>query len=177
MSERPAGPETSQAGGGFDLDALYESTYHDMVRLARQLVDDVESAQDVVHDAFLGLHRNRHGLESPANAKAYLRTSVLNHARSALRRRRTAREHAASLEPEAGPGSDEPVLLADEHAQVLHHFDKLPTRMREVLVLRYWEGLSEAEIAATLGISQGTVKSQASRGLKKLTEAMRGSDE
>lgn len=159
-----------------DLDALYVSSYHDMVRLARQMVDDIESAQDVVHDAFLGLHRNRASLESPANARAYLRTAVLNHARSALRRRRTAREYAATAEPEAGPGSDEPVLLADEHAQVLSHLDSLPTRMREVLVLRYWEGLSEAEIAATLGISQGTVKSQASRAMAKLAEAMRGDD-
>lgn len=160
-----------------DLDALYQNSYHDMVRLARQLVDDVESAQDVVHDAFLGLYRNRHNLESPDNARAYLRTAVMNQARSALRRRRTAREHLASAEPEVGPGSDEPVLLADEHAQVLRHLDELPTRMREVLVLRYWEGLSEAEIAATLNISAGTVKSQASRAMKKLTEAMREGSE
>lgn len=171
-----AGSAHGDAPEGVDLDALYQSSYHDMVRLARQLVDDVESAQDVVHDAFLGLHRNRDGLESPANAKAYLRTSVLNHSRSMLRRRRTAREYAAAVEPEAGPGSDEPVLLADEHATVLKHLDTLPTRMREVLVLRYWEGLSEAEIATTLSISQGTVKSQASRALSKLSDAMKGGE-
>lgn len=161
---------------GLDLDELYTSTYHDMVRLARQFVDDVESAQDVVHDAFLGLYRNRHNLESPANARAYLRTAVMNQARSALRRRRTAREHLAVAEPETAPGSDEPVLLADEHAEVLRHLDALPARMKEVLVLRYWEGLSEAEIAKTLGISTGTVKSQASRAMKKLTVSMRGND-
>ena len=70
----------------------------------------------------------------------------------------------------------EPVLLADEHAEVLRHLDALPARMKEVLVLRYWEGLSEAEIAKTLGISTGTVKSQASRAMKKLTVSMRGND-
>lgn len=174
-----SGANTSSQGSPpdeVDLDALYGSSYHDMVRLARQLVDDIESAQDVVHDAFLGLHRNVDSLESPANARAYLRASVLNHARSALRRRRTAREYAAAAEPEAGPGSDEPVLLADEHQQVLGHLDALPTRMREVLVLRYWEGLSEVEIASTLGISQGTVKSQASRAMAKLAQAMRDAD-
>lgn len=163
--------------GDLDLDALYQSSYHEMVRLARQFVDDVESAQDVVHDAFLGLHRNRHKLESPGNAKAYLRTAVVNQSRSALRRRRTAREYAATVEPDVGPGSDEPVIIADEHAQVLKHLDELPERMRQVLVLRYWQGLSEAEIAVTLGIRQGTVKSQASRGMAKLAEAMRSSHE
>lgn len=85
-------PAQTPPDGEIDLDELYQSSYHDMVRLARQLVDDVESAQDVVHDAFLGLYRNRHSLESPANARAYLRTAVTNQARSALRRRRTARE-------------------------------------------------------------------------------------
>lgn len=170
--------ETRQADrepdGGIDLNELYRTSYHDMVRLARQFVDDVESAQDVVHDAFLGLHRNRDGIEDPANARAYLRAAVVNHARSALRRRKTAREYVAAAEPEAGPGAEEPVLLAEEHSEVLKALDDLPDRMREVLVLRYWENLSEQEIATTLGISPGTVKSQASRGLAKLSEVMRG---
>lgn len=164
------------AGEDFDLDELYQSSYHDMVRLARQFVDDVESAQDVVHDAFLGLHRNRSRLQKSENAKAYLRASVLNHARSALRRRRTARAYEQGAEPDIAPGAEEPVLIAEEHAEVLKHLDTLPPRMREVLVLRYWEGLSEAEIAQTLDIRPGTVKSQAARGLAKLAEAMRGSD-
>lgn len=59
-------------------------------------------------------------------------------------------------------------MLAEEHREVLAALDTLAPRQREVLVLRYWEGLSEAEIATTLGLSTGTVKSTASRALRAL---------
>jgi RNA polymerase sigma factor (sigma-70 family) len=73
------------------------------------------------------------------------------------------------VEPEGPSGRAE---LAEEHRDVLAAMDRLPARQREVLVLRYWSELSEAEIADALGISRGTVKSTASRGLDALEKIM-----
>jgi RNA polymerase sigma-70 factor (sigma-E family) len=134
-----------------------------LVRLALLLVDDRETAEDVVQDAFAALHRRWPALESEQAALPYLRSCVLNGARSVLRRRRTIR--ARRLDP---PGAADPAdassVLAAEHAEVLAALRRLPHRQREVIVLRYWSELSEAEIAAALGISVGAVKSSASRG-------------
>jgi len=69
-------------------------------------------------------------------------------------------------------GTSEGVLLAEEHREVLAAMRQLATRQREVLVLRYWSGLSEAEIAEALGISRGAVKSTASRALDALEKIM-----
>lgn len=134
-----------------------------MVRLALLLVDDRETAEDVVQDAFAALHRRWASLSSTDAALGYLRTCVVNGSRSVLRRRRTVRSRWLDAPGTADP-ADASTLLADEHARVLAALRRLPQRQREVLVLRYWSELSEAEIAAALGISVGAVKSSASRG-------------
>jgi RNA polymerase sigma-70 factor (sigma-E family) len=154
-----------------DAVALYSAHRLSLVRLAVLLVDDLQSAEDVVQDAFAGFLGRRRALEDPDKALAYLRTSVVNNARSALRRRRTARAYVAphEVEPEGPSGR---AILAEEHREVLAALDRLPTRQREVLVLRYWSDLNEAEIADALGISRGTVKSTASRGLDALEKLM-----
>jgi RNA polymerase sigma factor (sigma-70 family) len=74
-----------------------------------------------------------------------------------------------------GP-ADSAVLLGEEHRAVLGALRRLPARQREVLVLRYWHELSEAEIAAALGISSGAAKSAASRGLTAVEARLRRSD-
>jgi RNA polymerase sigma factor (sigma-70 family) len=68
------------------------------------------------------------------------------------------------------------VLLAEEHHTVLRAVRSLPQRQQEILALRYWSNLTEAEIAQTLGISRGAVKSQASRAIDKLETIMKGSE-
>ena len=77
-------------------------------------------------------------------------------------------------EPDEGPPADLALLLDEEHRQVVEALRTLPRRQREVLVLRYWSELSEAEIATTLGISRGTVKSTAARGLAALEQRLEG---
>jgi RNA polymerase sigma-70 factor (sigma-E family) len=157
-----------------DIPALYEQHWRALVRLAVLLVDDVPSGEDVVQDAFFALHRRVDELRDPNAALAYLRTSVVNLSRSVLRRRQTVRKHLRVAEPEGTAGADHDVLLRDEHRAALHAVHQLPRRQREVLVLRYWSGLSEREIAATLGISAGAVKSSASRGLATLQRSLGG---
>ncbi len=151
--------------------ALYAAHRLGLVRLAVLLVDDLQTAEDVVQDAFAAFLVRRSRLDDKQKALPYLRTSVVNGARDKLRRRRTAR---AYVPPHEVPrdGTAEGALLAEEHREVLAAMRQLSTRQREVLVLRYWSQLSEAEIAEALGISRGAVKSTASRALDALEKIM-----
>ncbi|MFE3527246.1 RNA polymerase sigma factor [Streptomyces sp. NPDC059161] len=154
------------------LTELYRARRLDMVRLALFLVDDLPTAEDVVQDAFAAVCRtygtSLDGLQDPG---AYLRTAVVNAARSVLRRRRTSRAYTPPHQG-YGPPVDEGLLLAEEHRQVLDALAQLTQRQREVLVLRYWSELSEAQIAQTLGLARGTVKSTASRALDILEKKL-----
>jgi len=117
-----------------------------LVLYARQWLDR-SSAEDVVQEAFAGLHRRWNSLASDEVAIGYLRTSVVNGARSMLRRRRTARNYTPHpLDWTTEDAADSSVLLAEEHREVLAALKKLPARQREVIVLRYWAELPEAEI-------------------------------
>ncbi len=138
-----------------------------MLRLARLLVDDQQSAEDVVQDAFAGFYRAYAGLIDPAKAQTYLRSAVLNNARSALRRRRTARAYIPPHDVTAR-SAESMAMLDLEHQAVVNAIHELPDRQREVLVLRYYEDLSEAEITELTGLARGTVKSTASRALDAL---------
>ena len=158
------------------LVSLYGAQRLSLLRLAVLLTDDRAVAEDVVQDAFVALHR-RWGTVDPAAAAGYLRTSVVNAVRSLHRRRLVARRHAWVGDLGEGAPADLAVLLADEHREVVQALRRLPVRQREVLVLRYWSELSEAEIAETLGVARGTVKSSASRGLAALEQELGGSRE
>lgn len=156
-----------------DIAGLYAAHRLQLVRMAVLLVDDIGSAEDVVHDAFTTLHQNQDRVREPAAALGYLRTIVINNARSVLRKRQTARRHLSLARLEEAAPADSELMLAAAHQEVLAAVRQLPARQREVLTLRYWANLSEAEIAQALGISRGAVKSNASRGMDKL-ETMLG---
>lgn len=151
-----------------DIADLYAAHRLRLVRMAVLLVDDLGTAEDVVQDAFAALHQRTGSLRDPHAALGYLRVSVVNGCRSALRRRKVRRAHPELDDPGTSPAADRDVLLAEEHHRVVSALRTLPRRQQEVLVLRYWSDLSEAEIAATLGVAAGTVKSAASRGLDRL---------
>jgi RNA polymerase sigma-70 factor (sigma-E family) len=157
------------------VDRLFRTHRLGMVRLAMLLVDDKDTAEDVTQDAFAALHRRWSTLADDAAAVGYLRACVLNGSRSVLRRRWTVRRHpqpdAMSLSVEPADGR---ALLAEEHREVLAAIRRLPTRQREVILLRYWSELSESETAATLGISIGAVKSNASRGRDAIAGMLEG---
>ncbi|MFD8637582.1 RNA polymerase sigma factor [Streptomyces sp. NPDC059533] len=156
------------------VSALYHAHRLRMVRLAVLLVDDPATAEDVVQDAFTALYR-RHGehIAEVDNALGYLRTAVVNTSRSVLRRRRTARAWTPPAAADV-PSAEASVVLDEAHREVLAALGRLSPRRRQVLVLRYWAELSEAEIATTLGISRGAVKSNASRGLDALERILEG---
>jgi RNA polymerase sigma-70 factor (sigma-E family) len=150
---------------------LYRDHRMRMVRLASLLVDDPLTAEDVVQEAFTGLHRHWSGLRDEAAAVAYLRTAVVNGSRSVLRRRRTARDYVPPHQVNAR-SAESLAMLSAEHQAVVDALGTLPPRQREVLVLCYYGGMSEAEIADATGISRGTVKSTASRAMDTVARAM-----
>lgn len=149
------------------LEDLYRQHRTRLVRLAILLVDEPATAEDVVQEAFTGLHRHWSGLRDEAAALGYLRTAVVNGSRSVLRRRKTARGYVPPHQANAR-SAESLAMLTTEHQAVVAALGQLPPRQREVLVLRYYGGMSEAEIAAATGVSRGTVKSSASRALDAL---------
>jgi RNA polymerase sigma-70 factor (sigma-E family) len=165
---RPADVETERDSL---LGHLYAVHRLSLVRLAVLLVGDQASAEDVVQDAFTAVWRRRHSLDDGMNAMPYLRKSVVNQARSVLRRRRVAQAFRPDRARQVSSAEDT-VLLSLEHRELLNALRLLAPRQREVVVLRYWAGLSEAEIAETMGISKGAVKSMSHRSLAALRRRM-----
>ena len=157
---------------------LYQSHYAALVREAALLVGDVATAEDVVQDCFIALHRAWWRVRDHSTALFYLRRSVINKSRSVLRRRVVADRHPPLLAPEL-PSAEESALAAEQRSSVLAALSAvraalraLPARQREVLVLRYYADLPETQIAAVLGISKGSVKVHAARARDTLRAAL-----
>jgi RNA polymerase sigma-70 factor (sigma-E family) len=150
---------------------LYQAHATGLVRLAMLMLGDQGAAEDVVQDAFLGLYRRWNALSDPDRAVVYVRSSVLNGCRDALRRR-SRKIPAALLEPDAA-SAEAGVLLAEEHREVLVALRRLPSRQREAVVLRHCLGLPEGEVAEAMKVSRGTVKSASHRGLAALARILK----
>ena len=159
-----------------DLSAVFVSHHAELVRLALLLVGDQPTAEDVVQDVFAKLHARRAEWPAGAGSLPYIRAAVLNGCRSQLRRRAVAWRYAGTFGQLSGQATqasaEQEMIRSQERRQVLAALATLPFRRREVLVLRYYVGLSEAEIARVLGISPGTVKSTAARGLAALARRL-----
>lgn len=157
------------AGGGDaagQVTALYRAHALGLVRLALVMLGDPAAAEDVVQDAFLGLYRRWDRLDDPAAALGYLRASVLNGCRTALRRR--ARGHPVTMYQPPSGSAEAAVLSREEREEVMRAVRLLPDRQREALVLRFYLDLPEPEIARIMGIRPGTVRSATHRALKAL---------
>lgn len=148
------------------LEQLYAAHWRRLVRLAVLLLRDQGAAEEVVQDAFVAMHSRWRSLRDPDKALAYLRQTVVNRSRSALRHRGVVERYVARQRPagDLADPADVPTLAGGRRTAVLDALRTLPTRQREVLALRYYLELSEAEIADALGISRGSVKAHASRG-------------
>jgi len=152
------------------LAELYAGHYARLVRLGVLLVRDQGLAEDIVQDAFVAIHQRWHRIDQ-GNAPAYLARTVVNRSRSALRHRTVVARHRPGPLPDGAP-ADSGVLATEQRHRVLDALADLPTRQREVLVLRYYLDFSERDIANALGISQGAVKSHASRGAASLRQTL-----
>ncbi len=139
-----------------DTDVVFREHSRRLVHLAAAITLDRWLAEEVVQDAFAGLHANAAEVDDPVG---YLQRSVVNRSVSVIRRRKVAHRHPAPVgRPTIDPEIDETWNLVAE----------LPVRERAAVVLRYWLDLSERDIADHLGWPAGTVKSTLHRALKRL---------
>lgn len=153
---------------------LHDSHWASMVRLATLLLGSTDQAEEIVQEALLAVFQRRNQFSTLDHAGAYLRAAVVNRTRSAHRHRGAVERFRP--DPRPSPSTPEEEILSAERAeQMFNLVHELPRRQREVLVLRYYSGASEAEIADALGISRGAVKSHAHRGIEALRAKMEGS--
>ncbi len=133
----------------------------EMARLAWLLCHDDDASQDIVHEAFASIYPRFDSIERPA---AYLRRSVVNGVYERTRRRQRERRRLTTEAASIEPGTPGPTGgLADVVAI-------LDIKPRTAIVLRYWAGLSDLEIADAMHIKPGTARSILSRALSRLRE-------
>lgn len=131
-------------------------------------VDNRDSAEDIVQEAFIRMSRSIGRLEDPTRAGAYLRSIVLNLARDHNRRGLLSLRHAVPADDLDPAGVDETIATNDRHRRVVEAVRALPRRQRDCVALRYLMELSVGEIAETLAVSENSVKTHLKRGLARL---------
>jgi RNA polymerase sigma-70 factor (sigma-E family) len=155
------------------VSALYAEHALGLTRLAQVMLGDRSAAEDVVHDAFCGLYRRWEFLTDTGKALQYLRSSVLNGCRTALRRG-TRPAGPVDVDLTIAASAEHALLTSEERHAVMAALRQLPGRQRETLVLRYYLDLPDAEIARSMGIRESTVRSTVHRGLASLERILTG---
>jgi RNA polymerase sigma-70 factor (sigma-E family) len=153
------------------LTEIYLGEYRSLVRLAVLLLHDVPTAEEVVQEAFIAMHTGWRRLRDTEKALSYLRQAVVNRSRSVLRHRTVVDKNAPKHVPDE-PSAEAGAIALLERSAVVAALRRLPDRQREAIVLRYYADLSEADIAATMGISRGAVKSHTARGMAALKSVL-----
>jgi RNA polymerase sigma-70 factor (sigma-E family) len=148
-----------------EFDQFMRGRWPAMVRLGYALTGDAGLAEDLAQAAFARAYASWGRVRRAGDPDAYVRRIVINANRSRLRRRRVTEELHADLADTPAAQQHAPAPADDG---LLDALNRLGPRQRAVVVLRYWLDLSEAETAAALNCSVGTVKSQASRALATL---------
>ena len=143
---------------GHAVAALYRLHYPALVRLAALLIPDLATAEDIVQDAFAAVHGRWHVQPDTDAALAYLRWSVVHRSRA-----------VPPLEgPAAGTGEPGSAVMGEPGSAVMSALRALSARQREVVVLRYFADLSEAEIASATGMSMAAVRNHAAQAMSSL---------
>jgi DNA-directed RNA polymerase specialized sigma24 family protein len=136
-------------------------------RIAAQLLGERAEAEDVLQEALARACAHFHRLDQPGALEAWFYRTVTNLCVSALRRRRVRR---ALLR--LWPGDARVPAPSAEGARLARALDRLPARQRVALELRYGQELAPADIAALLGVGEGTVKTHLARGLSRLRQEL-----
>jgi RNA polymerase sigma-70 factor (sigma-E family) len=146
---------------------IYTAHYNQLVRLAVMLVHDLQTAEEVVQDAFEAMHLAWRRLRDTEKALSYLRQAIVNRSRSVLRHRKVVEMHAPKPAPDE-QSAEHAAMTLIERSEVTTALRSLPVRQREAVVLRYYGDFSEADIAKAMGISRGAVKSHTARAMAAL---------
>ena len=155
-----------------DFDQFVAANVDELLRTAYLIVWDQAEAEDLVQECLLKVARRWPQVRRMEQPRAYARRVLVNGALDGASVRARRRRELAAGPPESAVEAD-PSAALDTRAELLQALGQLPGRQRAVLVLRYFNDLSETQVAELLGCSPGTVKSSASRGLARLREALR----
>lgn len=167
-------PEVVEVVAGTTVDHLtetYQAHYRSLLGLAALLLDDTASCEDVVQEAFIRVHSARKKVRDREKTLAYLRQTVVNLSRSALRRRILGLKLLSKPMPDMASAEEGAYDLL-ERDDLIKAMRGIQRRQREVLVLRYFADMTEVQVAETLGLSLGSVKAYGSRGIAALRVAM-----
>ena len=149
---------SAERDAGHAVAALYRLHYPALVRLAAMLIPDLATAEDIVQDAFAAVHGRWHVQPDTDAALAYLRWSVVHRSRSV----------PPLGGPAAGTGEPGSAVMSEPGSAVMSALRALSARQREVVVLRYFADLPEAEIAAATGMSMAAVRDHAAQAMSSL---------
>ena len=156
-----------------ELARLYEIHAPRLVGMMWAFLGDRASAEDVVQDTFLRVGQRWRDIRDPSRAPAYLRSTAFNLARSRLRRRVVALRHMPEF-PTPGPSAEEGTILRADQEEVAAALRSLPARQRACLILRYYDDMTDSQIAIDLGLSPSSVKTHIARGLASLESRLEG---
>jgi len=152
---------------------LYEANHDGLLRFASLMAPEDGLAEDLVQEAFVRLYKSWGRIRDPEKVPAYLRSTVANLARGRGRRLGVAQRNRPAPAPDAS-SAEEGALRDESRNEVVAMLRTLPGRQRECLVLRYYEGLNESEIAQVLGISVGSVRTHTTRGMAAMHRRLGG---
>lgn len=158
-----AAPASARSAGQA-ITELHRRHYQALVRLAVLMTGDLQAAEGVVQDAYAALFQSWNKLRNTNTAGAFLWAVVVNKSRSMLRHGAVATRNA----PSDRPGAEYQALVLSGSSTLVAALGRLSPRQRQMVVLRYYAGLGEAEIAEVLGIRQGSVKRHAASGMAAL---------
>jgi RNA polymerase sigma-70 factor (ECF subfamily) len=170
--------------------AIVERHQERLVRLCERVLGDREEARDAAQEVFLKVYRHAADAEPRGQLYTWLYRIALNHCFNRMRRRKIARffsldrtgvDDRGAVSPPHDPADERPdaedeLLARERWRRTRREIDALPESQRAVLLLARFEGLSQREIAATLGITEGAVESRLVRAMRRLREAAKAQD-
>jgi len=153
--------------GTSDLDELYQASYRRLVIQLYAACGDLSDAEDAVQEGFVTALRKRREFSRVTNREAWVRTVALNRLRTGWRHAAVVRKYQPRV-----PGPLGPVEVGPEHVAIVTALSELDSDQRTMVVLHHLADLGTGEIAAELGIPEGTVKSRLSRGRARLADLL-----
>lgn len=150
-----------------DLDELYDASYRRLVVQIFAICGDLAEAEDAVQEAFVTALRKQSQLARVNNPEAWVRAVALNSVRHGWRHASVVRRYQAKV-----PGPQGPVEVGPEHVAIVNALEEVDADQREAVVLHYLADLPVADVAAQLGVPEGTVKSRLSRARERLARLL-----